>query len=924
MMKDKNNVQLYKQVVLVFCAFLITVISSLFAIVNVMNKLLGTSTEKNLAMIEVNINNTVSNIDMIFGNTFHYVNRRINNGENNQQILLTLTNITEWLSSIKSGAMFENGLYGFIHGEYLDGSGWVPPDDYVPTERPWYINAQNANGRAVVAEPYIDAFSGRVITGISQAIFDKDNNYVGVISIDAYLDELFEYIRGLRFEDGGYIILLDRDYGIVTHPNMSFLGKNYMEVNPRLIPLLDRMRKNNKILVAQNVINSEEEKVIVSIKEMDNGWILINAVLEKNFYAVVYNVALILGVIGLIGFALTAYILYRINKQREVAVEANIGKTAFLARMSHELRTPLNAINGFAEIELRKKHNGETQGNILKILSSGNTLIGIINDILDVSKIESGKLELLSAEYDFATVVRDVMNMNMVKTVGKNISLNLKMDDNIPARFLGDEIRVKQTINNVLSNAIKYTDKGEVSISFSAVPVSDNQCELVIGVKDTGIGISEENIDKLFGEYLRFDVDKHRSIEGTGLGLHITKKLAEKMGGDIFVESEYGKGSHFKINIKQIVIGNDFISKETIEKLQNFDFARNNTDIINKLHFVSLPHVNALIVDDVRVNLDVAVGIMSPYEMKIDTLLSGEEALKLIGNGCEKYDILFIDHMMPGMDGIECVSRIRQINSQYAKNVPIIALTANAVVGMEETFLKAGFSGFISKPINTIKLDEIIHKFICTNNPLVKNKLLPKTQQHKKFPEIDGIDLEGGVKKFNGDSNIYLRVLNSFVKNTPSKLLEIDNPTALNLSDYALVVHGIKGSCYGINANFSGDKAAILEKLANENNIAEIQKLNPQFLKTVEKLIDDLKKFITQENSAKPIKTKAAKPDTELLRAILSASQNYDSEEMHKIVGELDKFDYENGNDLISQIKRGTSEFDYETVIKTVKNYLEA
>lgn len=923
--KKQNHRQIYQQTALVFFAFFVTILASLFAIVNVMDKLLDLSTEKSLSQIETNIDNTLENIDMVFGSTYYYVKRRINEGADNEQILQTLVDVTSWIASSSAGKTFLNGVYGSVRGEYLDGSGWEPDSDYIPTERPWYIDAVKAGGIPVIADPYIDAMTEQLITGISQAIFDDNGVLVGVLSVDAYLDELFHYMKGLKFDDGGYVVLLDGNKNVLIHPDMEMLGKKYMDIRPNLVYIFDKLQQNDKTLIAEKFINDDGKKYMLSIKELKNGWFLMNTVLESSFYSVIYGVIIILSFIGFLGFIITAYILYRLNKQREFAVEANEGKTAFLARMSHELRTPLNAINGFAEIEFRKKHDKETQENILKIISSGNILAGIINDILDISRIESGKFEFMPYEYSFADLIKDVMNMNIIRIGDKKVVLKLKIEENVPDKLLGDEIRVKQIINNVLSNAIKYTFEGEVSVKFSAAAISDTVSKIIIEVKDTGVGISKDNIDKLFSEYSRIDADKHRQVEGTGLGLHITKKLVQKMDGDINVESEYGKGSIFTVSINQLLVDNSFISDETISKLEKLDFTKQNTGIIQPINFVSLPDINVLVVDDVQVNLDVAVGIMHPYGMKVDTLLSGEETFALIKSGCEKYDILFIDHMMPGMDGIECVKKIRQIGSEYTKTVPIIALTANAVVGMEQEFLDAGFSGFISKPISTVKLDKIIHKFIAKDFDRQKylNVDTVETEKITELPKIDGLDLDEGVRKFSGNLEVYLRVLNSFISNIPQKLVEISHPEDMNLIDYTITVHGIKGSCYGINANVLGDKSAELEKLAKENNLDEIQKLNPQFLQSVEKLIADLKIFIESENSAKPEKEKKSRPDTDILLKLLTAAQNYDNDDMRNAIAELEKFDYEDGNDFVSQIKKNIDGFDYDAVIELIEKYLE-
>jgi CheY-like chemotaxis protein len=396
------------------------------------------------------------------------------------------------------------------------------------------------------------------------------------------------------------------------------------------------------------------------------------------------------------------------------------------------------------------------------------------------------------------------------------------------------------------------------------------------------------------------------------------------MGGDIrIVKSEYGVGSHFKIILNQVIRSEEFISSKTVNLLQNFEYARgNSTGTIRAVDFVAIPDASVLVVDDVQINLDVIEGILEPYAMTVDKLLSGVEALKLMETGCEKYDILFIDHMMPVMDGIECVSKIRAIGSEYARTVPIIAFTANAVVGMEEEFLTAGFSGFISKPINTVKLDEIIHEFIDESKfpkPVSSESMIIRVISENK-DKIDGVNFEEGLKKFNGNFDIYIRIFNSFINNIPEKLSQITSPDEDNIKNYAIVVHGIKGSCYGISANFAGDKAFELEKLAKENNLDEIKRLNSEFIKTIETLIDNLKEFVDSEKS---VKEKATSPDTKILQTILTAAKHFNSEEMQKAITELNKFDYEIGGDIIKALKRNIDAFNYDATIEVIEGYLE-
>jgi len=411
-----------------------------------------------------------------------------------------------------------------------------------------------------------------------------------------------------------------------------------------------------------------------------------------------------------------------LERQTEIAIQANHAKSQFLATMSHEIRTPLNAVIGLSEIELRDRLSDSSRENLIQIQQSGTSLLGIINDILDISKIEAGSFEIVPAEYETASFINDTVNLNMVRLGSKPISFVLNVNWDLPAKLIGDELRVKQILNNLLSNAIKYTDEGTVTLNIAWYAHCAGMVRLVFIVQDTGIGIRTEDIRKLFTSYTQLDTKANRKIEGTGLGLAITKRLVEMMGGSINAESEYGKGSVFTAEIIQgienasVVDGVDggaaglSLGEETADALRNFRyFTEGQTTTLCPGKEPSwLPHAQVLIVDDLPANLLVARGLLAPYGLQIDTATSGREAIELVKN--HNYDIIFMDHMMPEMDGIEASTAIRQIEG-YA-HIPIVALTANAMRGMRESFLEKGFQDYLSKPLSPVALDEVINKWV--------------------------------------------------------------------------------------------------------------------------------------------------------------------------------------------------------------------
>ncbi|GHV39097.1 hypothetical protein FACS189490_02130 [Clostridia bacterium] len=394
------------------------------------------------------------------------------------------------------------------------------------------------------------------------------------------------------------------------------------------------------------------------------------------------------------------------------AEHANESKSKFLATMSHEIRTPMNAIIGIAQMQLQSGKLTDAQsGAIQKIFSSGQSLLGIINDILDLSKIESGKLEIEYHEYDVPSLINDTIQLNIIRIASKPIEFVLELDENLPARLYGDELRIKQILNNLLSNAFKYTASGKITLSVKPMLTYDENATdsiaVIFKVSDTGQGMKPEQLKMLFDEYSRFNAEANRATEGTGLGMSITKKLVSLMRGSIEVESVFGKGSTFTVSIVQNIVNGDRIGRELAEKLRNFEFGSERLSTDLQFTRENMSYGRVLIVDDVETNLYVAEGLMSPYGLKIETATSGFAAIDKVKNG-STYDIILMDHMMPEMDGIETTQKLRELG--YTK--PIVALTANAITGNEQMFKANGFDEFISKPIDVRLLNSLLNTFV--------------------------------------------------------------------------------------------------------------------------------------------------------------------------------------------------------------------
>jgi len=426
---------------------------------------------------------------------------------------------------------------------------------------------------------------------------------------------------------------------------------------------------------------------------------------------------------GLFGILLNLGILYlyinlekkvkartlELEAQTAIAVQANSAKSDFLATMSHEIRTPLNAIIGLSEIELQG--GSQNKNNIAQIHQSGSYLLGIINEILDISKIEAGSFELVPVVYETPSFISDTVNLNLVRLGSKPIDFVLEINGDFPFRLKGDELRVKQILNNLLSNAAKYTNEGTITLTVKCEERKEKSDEIAIcfTVRDTGAGIRGEDLGRLFTSYIQLDTGANRKTEGTGLGLSITKKLVEMMGGGITVKSEYGKGSVFTVKIIQGLEDTVSIGEETAESLRDFSYAAVKQEEAT-IH-TQIPAGKVLVVDDVPANLLVIRGLLAPYALSVTAVSSGNEAIELVKKN--NYGLVLLDHMMPEMDGVETAAALRAIDGF---NTPIVALTANALRGMKEFYLEHGFSDYLSKPVNAQSLDEILVKWLKSWN----------------------------------------------------------------------------------------------------------------------------------------------------------------------------------------------------------------
>jgi len=603
---------------------------------------------------------------------------------------------------------------------------------------------------------------------------------------------------------------------------------------------------------------------------------------------------------------------------------ASEAKSSFLANMSHEMRTPLNAVIGLSELTLQSAALNETVSmNLEQIYNAGKTLLSTVNDILDISKIEAGRLGLVPVEYDIPSLINDAINQSIMRIEEKPITFILDIDENLPARLYGDDLRIKQVLNNLLSNAFKYTKQGTVELhmicEMDADDESDGTVWMTIRVSDSGIGIRKENIANLFLNYAQIDTLCNRKIEGTGLGLPIAKRIAEMMGGCINVESEYGKGSVFTVRLRQQAASDSVIGAEVADSLKRFRYLENKRRQHSRRERIKLPYARVLLVDDVAGNLDVAKGMMKLYGIHVDCVTSGDQAVNAVRAGRVKYNAIFMDHMMPVMDGIEAVNIIRnEIGSEYAKTVPIIALTANAIVGNDKMFLSNGFQAFISKPIEMDRLDEVLKEWV------------QDTALERALECVNGLDTAKGVERFGGDCESYFQALRSYASGATALLEKIQavNIAAncggdhADLTDYTITVHGIKGSSFGICAAEVGNAAAALEQAAREGNIDFILSNNAAFIETVRKLAVDIEEMLGK--IPRKIKQKKDKPDLDTLEKLLAACKAYDMDGVDAAMAEIENCEYTSsfGNDLAVCLRENINQMNFTQVQDIIINVL--
>ena len=592
-----------------------------------------------------------------------------------------------------------------------------------------------------------------------------------------------------------------------------------------------------------------------------------------------------------------------LNEERIKADNANKAKSAFLANMSHEIRTPINAVLGMDEMIIRESKEESTLIYARDIQAAGHTLLSLINDILDFSKIEEGKMEIIPTQYELSSLIVDLVNMIRVRSDKKGLIFNVNVDKGIPHLLYGDEIRIKQIVLNLLTNAVKYTEKGEVTLEVSFRKESDENISLRFKVSDTGIGMKKEDMERIFSPFSRLEEKRNRSIEGTGLGISIVKELLFLMGSKLEVESEYGKGSVFSFEISQKVEKENLIG-DFNEKYKHSD---NKKEKYREMFHA--PNARILVVDDTEINLQVVKSLLKKTKIGIDTASSGSEALEMAAR--QDYDMIFIDHMMPKMDGIETLEKLKE---QTEKLPVCVALTANAVSGAREMYIDAGFTDYMSKPVNGKTLEEMLLDYLPKEK--VETDYVEDIYEEKKaelnIPEIPGLDVNQGIKNC-GSAESFLSVLNTFHRTTADKTAEIEKFFKdKDIENYTIKVHALKSSARVIGANTLSELARKLEEAGKYGDIKFIEEKTDELL-DIYRDVDRGLRFLDKDEESKEEMSEELRKDAFSTIAEMAGSTDFSM--MEDVIKQFRGYRLnENDKRTIDEIEKRLMELDFNGI----------
>ena len=752
--------------------------------------------------------------------------------------------------------------------QVIMNNGWESSDpNWRVNKRPWYIETQSAVSGFSVSSPYLDDQTGLYCVTMSKIVFGAKGEFVGIFAADFYIDSLTQ-VLGASYTKDSYAFLVDKNGVIINHPNENYqMSANHMTniaeteyaeiyASSDVDALKDYTGNSVACLAKKNT--TSQFTVIVA-----NSWWNIYG----NVVALAAMFVVLLGLCVSIVHALInrllrwqAFVNRQLKDASDTALAASQAKSQFLAQMSHEIRTPINAVLGMNEMILRESRSPEVLDYAANIQSAGRTLLSLINSILDFSKIEDGKMEIVPVRYDTVILIDDLLHMISDKLTKKNLALKLEVDPALPKSLYGDDVRVRQIITNLLSNAVKYTHKGTVTLRIGGKELDADTWELQVSVRDTGIGIRAEDMGKLFQSFQRLDEERNRNIEGTGLGIAIVQKLLGMMDSKLEVSSVYGAGSEFSFALIQKVIDKTPVGDYEERHLKRSDKS-------SRKNFLVAAEARILVVDDNDMNLKVMSGLLKRNKIVPALAGGGKQCIELAAKNF--YHIIFLDNMMPGMSGVETLQVMRR-EKILSDKTAVVMLTAGAIAGMREKYLREGFDDYLSKPIDIAELESMLERHLPAeivsfaeetpqpSQPPPQAAEPPKeiqpaeqvgadefsSRERKIFGDVcPDINLDVALKYCMDSKEFLTQMLTTFTDAKRADKIQAAFD-ADDVKNYQILVHALKSTSLSIGAENLSERAKTLELAAKNNDLAAIHAGHADLMAAYQKVREQISHWL--------------------------------------------------------------------------------